>query len=173
LSQGWRVRKDGSRFWANVIITALRQEDGRLIGFSKITRDLMRRTALFPSRRVLVVDDHVDAARMFELLLQSEGHETCIAHDGPTALKAVEEFKPEFVFLDIGIPGMNGYEIARRLKGGENRGNLFLVAVTGWGQPSDFEQSREAGFDLHLVKPVDSASVKRLLENPPSKAVLH
>jgi CheY-like chemotaxis protein len=110
---------------------------------------------------------------MFGLLLQSEGHETCIAHDGPTALKAVEEFKPEFVFLDIGIPGMNGYEIARRLKGGENRGNLFLVAVTGWGQPSDFEQSREAGFDLHLVKPVDSASVKRLLENPPSKAVLH
>jgi PAS domain S-box-containing protein len=133
-----------------------------------------QRTAPLPSRRVLVVDDHVDAARMFELLLQAEGHETCIAHDGPTALKAVEEFKPEFVFLDIGIPGMNGYEIARRLRGGENREGLFLVAVTGWGQPSDFEQSREAGFDLHLVKPVDSASVKRLLENPPpSKATLH
>jgi PAS domain S-box-containing protein len=142
------------------------------IGSSQPRADT-RCTAPFPSRRVLVVDDHVDAARMFGLLLQSEGHETCIAHDGPTALKAVEEFKPEFVFLDIGIPGMNGYEIARRLKGGENRGNLFLVAVTGWGQPSDFEQSREAGFDLHLVKPVDSASVKRLLENPPSKAVLH
>jgi PAS domain S-box-containing protein len=132
-----------------------------------------RAAAPCPSRRILVVDDHVDAARMFELLLQAEGHETCIAHDGPAALKAVEEFKPEFVFLDIGIPGMNGYEIARRLRGGEHREDLFLVAVTGWGQASDFEQSKEAGFDLHLVKPVDSASVKRLLENPPSKATLH
>jgi len=133
----------------------------------------MRPAAPLPSRRILVVDDHVDAARMFELLLQAEGHETRIAHDGPTALKTVKEFKPEFVFLDIGIPGMNGYEIARRLRGGEYREDLFLVAVTGWGQPSDFEQSREAGFDLHLVKPVDSASVKRLLENPPPKAILH
>jgi CheY-like chemotaxis protein len=118
-------------------------------------------------RRVLVVDDHVDAARMLELLLQYDGHETRVAHDGPAALKAAEEFRPEFVFLDIGIPEMNGYEIARRLKRAANRRKLFLVAVTGWGQPSDFEQSKEAGFDLHLVKPVDSNSVKQLLENPP------
>ena len=124
-------------------------------------------------RRVLVVDDHADAARMFELLLQAEGHETCIVHDGPAALKAVEEFKPDFVFLDIGMPGMNGYEIARRLSVGENRKKLFLVALTGWGQPSDFEQSRQAGFDLHLVKPVDTASVRRLLEKPPPGTVLH
>ena len=122
-------------------------------------------------RRVLVVDDHVDAARMLQLLLQYEGHETRVAHDGPSALKAVEEFKPEFVFLDIGIPGMNGYEIARRLKSAERPGNLFLVAVTGWGQPSDFERSKEAGFDLHLVKPVDSASVKRLLQNPAQRTL--
>ena len=122
-------------------------------------------------RRVLVVDDHVDAARMLELLLQYDGHETRVAHDGPEALKAAEEFRPEFVFLDIGIPGMNGYEIARRLKRVANRRKLFLVAVTGWGQPSDFEQSKEAGFDLHLVKPVDSNRVKRLLENPPVKAL--
>lgn len=118
-------------------------------------------------RRVLVVDDHRDAARMFELLLQVEGHETCIASDGPTALKAVEEFKPDFVFLDIGMPGMNGYQIAGKLKDSEHRKNLLLVALTGWGQPSDFEQSRQAGFDLHLVKPVDTASIRRLLENPP------
>jgi CheY-like chemotaxis protein len=120
-------------------------------------------------RRVLVVDDHADAARMFELLLQAEGHETRIVHDGPAALKAVEEFRPDFVFLDIGMPGMNGYEIARRLSVGENRKNLFLVALTGWGHPSDFEQSRQAGFDLHLVKPVDTASVRRLLEKPPER----
>lgn len=122
-------------------------------------------------RRVLVVDDHVDAARMLELLLQYDGHETRVAHDGPAALKAAQEFRPEFIFLDIGIPGMNGFEIARQLKRLSNRRKLFLVAVTGWGQPSDFEQSKEAGFDLHLVKPVDSSSVKRLLENPPPKTL--
>lgn len=122
-------------------------------------------------RRVLVVDDHEDAARMLQLLLQYEGHETRVAHDGSAALKAAEEFRPEFVFLDIGIPGMNGYEIARQLKRAANRRKLFLVAVTGWGQPSDFEQSREAGFDLHLVKPVDSNSVKRLLDNPPPRTL--
>ena len=121
------------------------------------------------SRRVLVVDDHVDAARMLELLLQCEGHETRIAHDGPSALKAIEEFNPEFVFLDIGMPGMSGYEIARTLRHSQNRRNIFLVALTGWGQPSDFQESKEAGFDLHLVKPLDTASVKRLLESPPSE----
>lgn len=124
-------------------------------------------------RRVLVVDDHVDAARMLQLLLQYEGHDARIAHDGQAALKAVEEFKPEFVFLDIGMPGMNGYEIARALRGHESRNNLFLIALTGWGQPSDIQESREAGFDLHLVKPLDTASVKRLLEAPPPSSTLH
>jgi PAS domain S-box-containing protein len=124
-------------------------------------------------RRVLVVDDHVDAARMLELLLQCEGHETRIAHDGPSALKAIEEFKPEFVFLDIGMPGMSGYEIARTLRTSEQRRDIFLVALTGWGQPSDFRESKEAGFDLHLVKPLDTASVKRLLEAPPPGTSVH
>ena len=123
------------------------------------------------SRRVLVVDDHVDAARMLELLLQCEGHETRIAHDGPSALKAIEEFNPEFVFLDIGMPGMSGYEIARTLRHSQNRRNIFLVALTGWGQPSDFQESKEAGFDLHLVKPLDTASVKRLLDSPPGTSL--
>jgi PAS domain S-box-containing protein len=122
-------------------------------------------------RRILVVDDHVDAARMLQLLLQCEGHDTRIAHDGPAALKAVEEFKPEFVFLDIGMPGMNGYEIARTLRGHESRSKIFLIALTGWGQPSDIRESKEAGFDLHMVKPLDTASVKRLLETPPSSTL--
>ncbi|MGQ0522852.1 MAG: hybrid sensor histidine kinase/response regulator [Betaproteobacteria bacterium] len=122
-------------------------------------------------RRILVVDDHVDAARMLQLLLQCEGHDTRIAHDGPAALKAVEEFKPEFVFLDIGLPGMNGYEIARALRGHQSRSKIFLIALTGWGQPSDIRESKEAGFDLHMVKPLDTASVKRLLETPPSSTL--
>ncbi|HEX6004363.1 MAG TPA: ATP-binding protein, partial [Burkholderiales bacterium] len=124
-------------------------------------------------RRVLVVDDHVDAARMLELVLQCDGHETRIAHDGPSALKAIEEFKPEFVFLDIGMPGMSGYEIARTLRASEQRRDIYLVALTGWGQPSDVRESKEAGFDLHLVKPLDTASVKRLLEAPPPGASVH
>ena len=132
-----------------------------------------RSTRAISPRRVLVVDDHVDAARMLQLLLQYEGHEARIAHDGQAALKAVEEFKPEFVFLDIGMPGMNGYEIARALRGHENRNKLLLIALTGWGQPSDIQESREAGFDLHLVKPLDTASVKRLLETPPASSTLH
>ena len=126
-----------------------------------------------PRRRVLVVDDHIDAARMLQLLLQCEGHEARIAHDGPAAIRAVEEFKPEFVFLDIGMPGMNGYDIARALRNHENRDKLLLIALTGWGQPSDIRESKEAGFDLHLVKPLDTASVKRLLEAPPSSPTLH
>ncbi|MGQ0751461.1 MAG: hybrid sensor histidine kinase/response regulator [Betaproteobacteria bacterium] len=132
-----------------------------------------RSTRPVSRRRVLVVDDHVDAARMLQLLLQYEGHDARIAHDGHAALKAVEEFKPEFVFLDIGMPGMNGYEIARALRGHESRNKLLLIALTGWGQPSDIQESREAGFDLHLVKPLDTASVKRLLETPPASTTLH
>jgi len=124
-------------------------------------------------RRVLVVDDHVDAARMLELLLQCEGHQTRIAHDGPSALKAIDEFKPEFVFLDIGMPGMSGYEIARTLRASRDRRKIFLVALTGWGQPSDVRESKEAGFDMHMVKPLDTASVKRLLESPPPGIALH
>jgi PAS domain S-box-containing protein len=136
-----------------------------------VTED--RSARLVSRRRVLVVDDHVDAARMLQLLLQYEGHDARIAHDGQAALKAVEEFKPEFVFLDIGMPGMNGYEIARALRAHQSRNNLFLIALTGWGQPSDIRESKEAGFDLHLVKPLDTASVKRLLETPPPTSTLH
>ena len=77
------------------------------------------------------------------------------------------------MFLDIGMPGMNGYDIARTLRGNENRRDLFLVALTGWGQPSDFRESKEAGFDLHMVKPLDTASVKRLLETPLPGTALH
>ena len=134
---------------------------------------IQQRTSPLVRRRVLVVDDHVDAARMLQLLLQFEGHETRIAHDGPSALKAIAEFRPEFVFLDIGMPGMSGYEIARAVRASQGRRNVFLVALTGWGQPSDVRESKEAGFDLHMVKPLDTASVKRLLESPTPGTSVH
>ena len=114
-------------------------------------------------RRVLVVDDNADAATMLEMLLRSLGHETRVAHDGARALRLAEEFRPEIVLLDIGMPGLDGYEVARRLRAMARERRLRIVAVTGWGQEADRQRSREAGFDLHLVKPVDTTELLRAL----------
>jgi CheY-like chemotaxis protein len=95
-------------------------------------------------------------------LLRLWGYEVRVVHDGVQAVVAAAAFRPEVVFLDIGLPGLDGYEVARQLRaGGANR--LLLVAMTGWGQANDRRRSREAGFDHHLVKPVDPAEVQRLL----------
>ena len=106
-------------------------------------------------RRVLVVDDNVDSARGTALILSRQGHEVRLAYDGPAAVVAAQEYRPEFVLLDIGLPGMDGYEVARRLRQDENLRGLTLIAVSGYGQESDRRRSNEAGFDQHLVKPVD------------------
>jgi PAS domain S-box-containing protein len=115
------------------------------------------------ARRVLVVDDNADAAAALDLVLRSLGHETRVAYDGEQALEAAAEFHPDVVLLDIGMPGMDGYEVARRLRGSVEGGALRVVAVTGWGQDADRERSRAAGFDLHLVKPVDPSDLARIL----------
>jgi CheY-like chemotaxis protein len=106
-------------------------------------------------RRVLVVDDNVDAADMLAALLAHEGHEVRVESNGMAALAAAAEFRPDVAFLDIGLPGMNGYELARRLRLDVALGHIVLIAVTGWGQQDDRQRSREAGFDEHLTKPVD------------------
>jgi PAS domain S-box-containing protein len=116
------------------------------------------------AQRVLVVDDNVDAACSLELLLRSLGHETRVAHDGATALQAASDFEPDIVLLDIGMPDLDGYEVARRLRAQRNGRNIRIVAVTGWGQDADRERSREAGFDVHLVKPVGSDELARALD---------
>ena len=116
------------------------------------------------ARRVLVVDDNVDAATTLQMLLRSLGHETRVAHDGMTALEIAREFRPEVILLDIGMPGLDGYEVARRLRA-MNHGQTFrIVAITGWGQEADRTRSKEAGFDLHLVKPVDPGVLVSVLE---------
>jgi PAS domain S-box-containing protein len=107
------------------------------------------------SRRVLVIDDNVDSARSLSLLLRASGHEVATAGDGPSGVEAARTFRPEVVLLDIGLPGMNGYEVARHLRGEDGLSGLLLVALTGYGQDEDRQRSREAGFDEHLVKPVD------------------
>jgi len=114
-------------------------------------------------RRVLIVDDNNDAATTLEILLKSLGHETRVVHTGPEALDVAPEFKPDVVLLDIGLPGIDGYEVARRLRALQS-GRLFrIVAVTGWDQEADRRRSEEAGFDMHLVKPVAPADLEKAL----------
>jgi PAS domain S-box-containing protein len=127
----------------------------------------MRTGGSRPARRVLVVDDNVDAAEMLAELLKLDGHEVRTATSGPDALEAVAGFVPHVALLDIGLPGMNGFELARRLRAQPGLTGLTLVAVTGWGQREDREQSKEAGFDHHLTKPVDPDDVRRLVASVP------
>jgi CheY-like chemotaxis protein len=114
-------------------------------------------------RRVLVVDDNHDAADTLALLLELMGHEVRTAHDGLKALDVAEELRPDVVLLDIGLPQLNGYEVARRLRQQPWSRQTLLVALTGWGQAEDQLRSTEAGFDRHLVKPVDEAMLIRVL----------
>jgi CheY-like chemotaxis protein len=113
--------------------------------------------------RVLVVDDNRDAAETLQLLLQAEGHETSIAYRGHDALTIARQASPDIVFLDIGLPDMDGYELARRLRALPETARASLVAVTGYGQPDDRQRAREAGIDHHLVKPARLADVLGLL----------
>jgi len=115
------------------------------------------------SCRVLVVDDNVDAAESLAMLLRFNGHEVRLAFEGPGALDAAVEFLPELVLLDIGLPGMDGFEVARRLRMGSNGRKVLLVAMTGYSQEEYQRKSREAGFDYHLVKPVDPRVLEELL----------
>ncbi|HKQ68170.1 MAG TPA: ATP-binding protein [Polyangiaceae bacterium] len=115
-------------------------------------------------RRILVVDDNVDAAETLADILHELGHVTMVAHDGPTALAKVVTFKPQVALLDIGLPVMDGYELARRLVQQPSLSRLKLIAITGYGQESDRERSRDAGFHEHLVKPIDLAGLQGLLE---------
>jgi len=113
-------------------------------------------------RRVLVVDDNEDAALSLASLLLHDGHEVRVAHTGEEGLRIAFEFEPEVVLLDLGLPGMNGLQVARELRSRVGR-EVRLVAVTGWGQAKDRESTREAGFDNHLTKPVDREELEQLL----------
>jgi len=116
-----------------------------------------------PPRRILVVDDNVDAARALGLVLRVLGHDVRVVFSSEDCLKAVETFVPEVLFLDIGLPGMDGYEVARAVRRLPGMDELFLVALTGYGREEDRRKTREAGFDYHLVKPAGMEDVQRLL----------
>ena len=116
-----------------------------------------------PTRRVLVIDDNIDAAESLAELLRVSGHEAQAVHDGAEALVAARGLPPEVVFLDLGLPGMDGYEVARRLRAEPHLSGAVLVALSGWGNAEDRRRSREAGFDHHLTKPADPIAVDELL----------
>jgi two-component system CheB/CheR fusion protein len=118
--------------------------------------------------RVLVVDDNVDAADALQYVLKLGGHDVTVAHDGPGALAAAAAAPPELVLLDIGLPGMDGYQVAARLReAGHDR--AALIALSGYGQEEDLRRSRTAGFDHHLVKPVDGATLRKLIADLSSR----
>jgi CheY-like chemotaxis protein/two-component sensor histidine kinase len=114
-------------------------------------------------RRILVVDDNIDAAESFASLLRLMDNDVRTAPDGPTALRVAREYRPELVLLDIGLPGMNGYDVARELRRELGNGRMLIVAVTGYGAPEDRHRSAEAGFDAHFVKPIEIGDLQALV----------
>ncbi len=129
--------------------------------------DLPESTHAAPSDargRVLVVDDNSDAAESLAMMLQLEGHDVRLAFSGAEGLQVAGEFLPRIAFLDIGMPGMNGYELARHLRADASLDGLRLIAVSGWGGEADKRKAMEAGFDLHLTKPVSVAAVQAALD---------
>jgi len=122
-------------------------------------------------RRVLVVDDNEDAADSLATLLGVMHYQVRVAYDGPEAIEAADEFTPAVALLDIGLPKLSGYDIARHIR--RTRGDdVLLVAITGWGQEEDRRKAREAGFDHHFTKPVDYAVLLDLIDSqaPPARA---
>ena len=118
-------------------------------------------------QRLLVVDDNKDAAESMSLLLELWGHEAVCAHDGRSALEMAARYHPDAVFLDIGLPGMDGYEVAERLRELPQGQRMALIAITGYGQDTDRRRSRDAGIDHHLVKPVAPETLRVLIESLP------
>ena len=111
-----------------------------------------------------MVDDNEDAAESLAMILEIMGHEVRTAHDGEAGVAAAAAFRPEVILMDLGMPRLNGYEAARRIRSESWGAGLFLVALTGWGTDDDRQRTRDAGFDRHLVKPVDSNELVAVLD---------
>ena len=123
----------------------------------------------YRGQRILIVDDNRDAADALASLLELEGNEAHVAHDGMSALEAAEALRPDVMMLDIGLPRLNGYEVARRIRAEPWGAGVLLLALTGWGHPDDRARSEEAGFDRHLVKPVEIAALSELIAQHASR----
>ena len=110
-----------------------------------------------------MVDDHRESALSLAMVLEAMGHEARVAFDGPNAVAAAERFRPEVIFLDLALPKLNGYDTCRRIREQSWGSDVVIIALTGWGREEDKQRSREAGFTLHLVKPLDPDALERVL----------
>jgi PAS domain S-box-containing protein len=131
------------------------------------TRDADPVMSKAPRRRILVADDNIDAAASLATLLELQGHEVVVAHDGQEAVMKTGAFSPEVIFLDLGMPRLSGIDAARQVRSLPQGKDIMLVALTGWGQQADRDRTRRAGFDLHLVKPVDPEALGGILTSLP------
>lgn len=115
-------------------------------------------------RRVLIIEDNQDAAEMYRILIELAGHEVLLAENGARGLELLKTSRPDIALVDIGLPGMDGYEIARRFRAEPDSAGVLLVALTGYASSTDRDRSRQAGFDRHLVKPIDPLALTSLLD---------
>jgi CheY-like chemotaxis protein len=123
-------------------------------------------------RRILVADDNQDAADSLAMILEMGGHDVRVVHDGRSALTIAQTFRPDTALLDIGMPQLNGYQVAQALRKETWGAGIILIALTGWGQESDRQQAIEAGFDRHLTKPVDLDALEALLSEDADRRVI-
>jgi CheY-like chemotaxis protein len=115
------------------------------------------------TRRILVVEDHSDGRDLLRLMLELQGHEVVDASDGPSGFDAAQRMTPDVALIDLGLPGFDGYEVARRLRKTDWGRHMLLVAISGYGQPEDRDRTRDAGFDAHLTKPFDPVQLDTIL----------
>ncbi|WP_340680241.1 response regulator, partial [Paraglaciecola sp.] len=130
----------------------------------EVTKNEKALPLIVENKRILVIDDNVDAAESLALLLEFSGHTTRKAYNGITGLEVAKEFKPDVILLDIGLPDINGYQVAQQIRQQPWGKKMFLVAATGWGQDKDKQLAKDAGFDKHLTKPIDFKELNVLLQ---------
>lgn len=151
------ARSDGQGLGSEFVVRLPRLKD------AATAVEETRKMPSIPSRRILIVDDSRDGGESLSVLLRVLGADVSLVHSGRAALHAVESFRPDVVLLDIGMPGMDGYEVARRIRANSANRAVMLIALTGWGQDEDRERSKAAGFNHHLVKPADIDQLRQLL----------
>jgi len=149
----------GSEFRVRLPAGSMRAEDAPAATSEPVVQDKLK---------ILIVDDNRDVAASLATFLQFIGHDVRVAHDGEKALELAEAFRPQTILLDLGMPGIDGYEACRRIRKAEWSSNMRLIAITGWGQDEDRRKSADAGFDVHLVKPVNPEALEHLLRDPHS-----
>lgn len=139
---------------------------GREVMSDSAEEDVVSNAPASAVRRVLLVEDNRDVARALSRLIQLLGHELRVAYDGEEALEAVNAFEPEVVFMDISLPKLNGYDAARAIRKRPSGQAIFLIAVTGWSRADDHQRAIDAGFDAHVIKPVELDTLREYLAMP-------